>query len=81
MRVFSIGGIIFLALYAAIIDQVLEKVPAIPYKSMVKVGGGTSFSLEGGGIKSIFSINALWGVGVLIAAVILVQMTPKILPF
>ena len=72
MRLFSLAGIIFVAIYYAVIDRVLVMFPIIPYTSPVTAAG--SFKSNGGVDVTVSLVQSL---PILALSAFLVTMTPK----
>ena len=72
MRLFSLAGLIFVAIYYAVIDRVLVMFPVIPYVSPVTAAG--SFK-SGGGVD--VSVSLVQSLPTLALSAFLVTMTPK----
>jgi len=73
MRLFSLAGIIFVAIYYAVIDRVLVMFPVIPYVSPVTAGG--SYTSGSGGVD--VTISLVQSLPILALSAFLVTMTPK----
>ena len=72
MRLFSLAGIIFVAIYYALIDRVLVMFPMIPYSSPVTVEGSLK---SNGGVSVQFAL--MQSLPILALSAFLVTLTPK----
>ena len=72
MRLFSLAGVIFVAIYYAIIDRVLVMFPVIPYVSPVTAAGSIK---SNGGVD--VQVKLMQSLPILALSAFLVTLTPK----